>query len=442
MKFVVKRTPLRTATTALLLAAALSAPVSLAQRGHYQLHDAVLDAVNFDPRIEAAQADLAAAEKEIEIARGGYHPSVSAQAGAGKLDGDTEYQINVRQVVYDWGRVSSQVDSSRAESQLSSEQLKLARSTVAFDAANSYLSYTRNRQITAVYKDYLAALNRLIEVARERADRQFSSGVEVDRATLEKLRALQAQARHHGERESARREFLELTGKDPEHLTLLPPPELAVLDYYDNPAELEAAIALAPRVSAELAEVGKARAELALSKAQLLPQLNLEADWVRREFNQDIDSDVIVALRLRTDTYFGLSNLKQPQAARSRVQARDHQLRATRRELRRSLQQLGALEPALQARIKTLDKQLQGSQNVRTTYQQQFFAGLRDFDDLLAVTRDHFEAKRQQVELQTELLRLQYQVAADLGVLNHMLASKTEPDYKRNTSSTGPNYAD
>lgn len=242
---------------------------------------------------------------------------------------------------------------------------------------------------------------------------------------------MEAKARYRGSMEGGRRDFIELIGKDPEKLSLEKPPELPVLQYYKNQHELEQAIALAPRISAELAEVDKAKAELALSKAQLLPQLNLEADWIRREFNQDIDSDVIVALRLRTDTYFGLSNFRRPEAARSRVEARDHQLRATHRDLRRSLQQLEALQPALQTRLAALEQQIAGSSKIRETYKQQFFAGLRDFDDLLSVTRDHFDVRRQKIELHTELLRLQYQVAADFGVLKQMLVANSQDNYDK-----------
>lgn len=100
----------------------------------------------------------------------GYYPNFSGQVGVGKLDGDTEYQLNVRQVVYDWGRVSSKVDNSRAQSSLTSQKLKLARSTAAFETADTYLSYTQNRATVAIYEDYLRVLRQLVDVAEQRTE--------------------------------------------------------------------------------------------------------------------------------------------------------------------------------------------------------------------------------------------------------------------------------
>ena len=132
---------------------------------------------------------------------------------------------------------------------------------------------------------------------------------------------------------------------------------------------------------------------------------------------------MIVALRMRSETFAGFSNFRRPKIARHKVDARDYQLRSTRRELRRSIQQLTALEPALKSRISALEQQAEGAQQIISTYEEQFIAGLRDFDDLLAITRDHFDARRQAVDLKTELLHQQYRTAADFGVLQSMLLS-------------------
>ena len=392
------------------------------------LSDAISDAIDADPRVEAASAEHAASQAEITIARGGYLPSASLQAGVGDIDGETEYQINVRQMVYDWGRVASQVDSSRAENSLTSEKLRLAESNAAFDTADVFLSYVQTREAIAVYDDYIVVLDNLLKMAEKRTQGQFSSRVEVARAQVERSRALESRARYKGMMLSARQAFLEYTGNDPASLSLSAPPRLPVLDKFANTEIADKSIASAPRVMADKEEVSKARAELALRNAEIWPQLNLEADWVRRQFNEEVDTDVVVALRLRSETDFGFRSFRRPHAARSRLIAREHQVRATRRDLRRSLQQLSALQPALEARIVALEEQAVGSLQIMATYREQFIAGLRDFDDLLSVNRDHFDARRQKIELYTEMLRQQYQVASDFGVLNDMLIQQVQYD--------------
>lgn len=398
------------------------------ERDIYSLSDAIADAIGSDPRVAAARAEQSATEDEIAIAHGGYFPSVSAQAGVGDIDGETEYQLNVRQMLYDWGRVASQVGNSRAENSLASEKLRLVRANVAFDTADAFLSYVQAIKAISVYDEYIVALDDLLDIAEKRTQGHFSGRVEVDRAQVERSRALESQARYQGLMASARQELFEFTSKDPDSLNLIPPPRLPVLDQFASTAIVDESISSAPKVMADREEVVKARSELELRKAELWPQLNLEADWVRRQFNEEVDTDIIVALRLRSDTYFGLSNFRRPHAAQSRLVAREHQVRATRRDLRRSLQQLTALEPALEARIAALSQQSEGSLKIMDAYQQQFVAGLRDFDDLLSVNRDHFDARRQKVELHTELLRQQYQVASEFGVLNYMFTQQGQHD--------------
>ena len=413
-----------------LLAASISfadAP-PLSKDDGYSLSNAISDAINSDPRLKAARAEHTATQTEITIARAGYYPSVSVQAGVGDIDGETEYQLNVRQMVYDWGRVASQVDNSRAENNLTSEKLRLAQANAAFDTADAFLRYVQTKKAVSIYNDYIVVLNDLLQIAEKRTQGQFSSRVEVDRAQVEKSRALESRARYQGLMASAQQALFEYTGNNPENLSLTAPPRLPVLSIFANTAIVDKSISLAPQVMADKEEVGRARAELKLRKAELWPQLNLEADWVRRQFNEEVDTDVIVALRLRSETDFGLSSFRRPHAARSRLAAREHQVRATRRDLRRSLQQLSALQPALEARIAALGAQSEGSLQIMATYQQQFIAGLRDFDDLLSVNRDHFDARRQKIELYTELLRQQYQVASDFGVLNDMLAQQVHYD--------------
>ena len=396
---------------------------------NYSIGEAIGDAIGVDPRVDFARAETEAAETEIDLARGGYFPSVSAQAGVGDLAGETEYQLNMRQMLYDWGRVSSRVDASEAESLLSREKLRLTHATVAFDTADTYLSYHQSRSVASIFGEYIAELDSLIGIARQRAEGRFSSRVEVDRARLERARAVETRQRYRGWQAAAREDFLEFTGRDPGTLDLQFPPALPVLETYaDGNSDLDRHIKTSPRVTTELAEVEKARAEVELAEAELWPQLNLEADWIRREFNEAVDSDLIVALRVRSDTYLGLSNFRRPEAARHRLRARDHEVRTARREIRRSLQQLAAMQPALEARIDALGLQAQNSREITEVYQQQFLAGLRDFDDLLTVIRDGYEARRQQVELEAELLRQQYQVAADFGVLEAMLTGGADHD--------------
>ncbi|GAB3275348.1 TolC family protein [Parahaliea aestuarii] len=389
------------------------------------MSDAVLDTLSRDPRVQAAMMSVTAAWDQVEVARGGYLPQVTADVGVVGTEAHSQYQLNVRQMLYDWGRVSSEVQSSEAAGQLSRAELRIAESDTSLDAAVTYLSYLRGQSGDDIYREYAEVLARFERIAEARHQGRFSGVVEVDRARVERARAIEEQARYQGLAWSARRDFLVLAGEDPEQLDLETPHTLPVLRDYGDPQALESAILAAPLVGADLAELERAEAELELAEARRWPQINLEADWFRRDFNGLVDTDTSVALRLRSDSLFGARQLRQPRAARNRVSASRFQLDASKRDLRRGMQQLMAQEPSLLARIVALDDQIARSASIVETYEEQFLAGLRDFEELLSVTREHFSARRQRMELKLDLLQLQYQTAADLGVLTRLLLQES-----------------
>lgn len=407
----------------------LTLPTSCLAAGapSYSLGQAVVDALALDPRTSAAQLELDASETDISIAEGGHYPSFTAQAGS-RSEGFFEYNFNVTQKLYDWGRVSSQVDSSIASNNQNTEKLRQAVSETSNDIAKTYLDYQQAKDSSVVYRDYLTKLNQFLEVASLRAAKNFTGGEEIERVYLEHARASNILAGFEGQQQSARRDFMTLTGKDPDNSTLAPAPEFPLLKHYHDATSLNRAIEQSPSVKANLAEADKARAELELSKAKLLPQLNLEFDLRSREFNNRIVSDAIVAFRLRSDTYAGISNFLKPGAAQNRVESREYQMKASRRDLRRNLQQLASLQPTIENRMQALESQKKASERMMNIYQQQFLAGLKDFDSLLLVTRDHFDARRQQIQLRNELLATQYEVASNFGVFEQMLANSTIND--------------
>src|SRR5690606_31808193 len=148
----------------------------------YSVYDAVAEALRRDPRIQAARFNLEAADVDVNVARGGYYPQVTAEAGVDDGVTKTQYQVNVRQTLYDWGRVSSEVAGARAAGDRSSEELRLSQSDAALDAALTYLEYLRGRDVALVFEEYSEILGRFVRVAEARASNRFSGAVEVDRA--------------------------------------------------------------------------------------------------------------------------------------------------------------------------------------------------------------------------------------------------------------------
>ena len=147
---------------------------------------------------------------------------------------------------------------------------------------------------------------------------------------------------------------------------------------------------------------------------------------MRREIGGRMEEDAVIALRLRIDTFQGLSNFRRVESAGRQVEAARWEQRATRRELRRELTAWFEQHEVLGWRLESLEVQLRRAEEVAEAYHEQFEAGLRDIEDLLPIQRDMFDTERQIREVESQKVRLQYRVASRLGRLNEVLSSKVD----------------
>lgn len=173
------------------------------------------------------------------------------------------------------------------------------------------------------------------------------------------------------------------------------------------------------RKAAEDAEV--AEAKLRESKASLLPQVNLEASSLRREIGGRLENDSVVSLRLRMDTFEGLSNFRRPTAAQQHLESTRWTRDAMLRDIKRKLQTLFDTDDTLRWRQDSLVQQVRESGDVSGVYRDQFEVGRRDVIDLLNVQRERFEAERQLANLRFERKRVEYRAAAQVGLLGPLL---------------------
>ena len=132
--------------------------------------------------------------------------------------------------------------------------------------------------------------------------------------------------------------------------------------------------------------------------------------------------DAAVGLRLRFTPQQGLSSLQRPQLEEQRRAAALLAADAVGQDLQRLVSSLAAQDRALSARIEALSDQADQSRALGEVYREQFLVGRRDIQDLVGMETQYFESERQIVELTVERLRLQYRVAAQLGLMTPSLS--------------------
>ncbi|MBO9624079.1 MAG: TolC family protein [Sphingomonas sp.] len=383
------------------------------------LQDAVRKGLANNPEIRAGQAQEGAAQTDVTIAKGGYLPSLSASAGpqSVSLDG-LSYDVTASQMLHDWGRTRSAVESARADRRRISEKLRQKREEVALSIVEVYLDIlVTQRQVDAL-QAHIADLDGIRQMTVARAEGHYADRSEPERSTLELARAREQLAIEQGALENARNEYLLLVGEEPEDLSDPVPASVAA---YAERNDLAKLIQASPGYKVAGEDVHTAQAQLREARASMLPQLNLEGSLMRREVGGIPREDSMIALRFRSNLQGGLTSFLKPKGAEQRVQAAVWSEQTVARDLRREVQTLFEQAEMLRTRVQALEAQVDASTALGDTYLEQFRVGRRDLIEVLNNRRERFEARRQLTGARIDLLRVQYRAAAKLGLIGQLL---------------------
>ncbi len=383
------------------------------------LQEAVRLGLENNPDVRAARLDTEAAKTEVKVARNGYYPTLSASAGPRNFGfGDVTYDVTASQMLYDWGRTGGRVDNARAVERQAGADARARMDDAALDIVEIYLDLLLSERLISADRRFTDALASVAEMTEARASGGYSDLAEPERARLELARARERTAQDEGTQRDLRNQFLLLVGTPPADLQ---EPTIHDAQIQQASATMDEAVAQAPAYQKSVEDTRIAQARVREARASLRPQLNLEANTLRRDLGGRAQSDTMVGLRFRMDTMQGLSSFQRSDAARQRLESARWRTGAVEREIRRDVQNMLDQIELLDARLETLDRQVESSGTLGGLYQEQFQVGRRDVIDLLNVQRESFEAERQAATVRIELLRLRYRIGARLGFLDRLV---------------------
>jgi outer membrane protein, adhesin transport system len=387
------------------------------------LPDAVHLGLARHPEVRSSMAEVDQANTQLDISKAGYYPRFEASAGPeSAIYGDLGYNLTASQMIYDWGRVESQVETASASLRQQMEALLVVREDAALDICETYLDVLDAQQRIEAVRRHIARVDELNQLIRHRAGSGYSDSSEQGRAELELARAQEQLLIEQGSLQDARQQYQELIGTPPSELQQ--PRTATFAKHLAASGVLDRAITRAPLYRQAWEKKTVEEAKVREADAARLPQLNLEGSLMRREIGGQMTDDSVIALRIRMDAFQGLSNFQRPKAARQRLEAANWNIDSMRRDIRRKVLSLTENESIIQWRERSLAEQIKNAQDVANAYREQFIVGLRDMTDLLGIQKEYFEAERQAITLQSEHQRVQYRAAAQLGLLVPLLENR------------------
>lgn len=389
------------------------------------LEEAIMAGLAIDPALRSAESEIARADQDIKVARSGYLPNVQVSVGPeNSFVGDLGYEIRASQVLYDWGRVGSDIDSATAEQRRRMHDLRQVREESALDIAELYLDMLSSRQRVRAAGEHLRRIGDVQDLAEERSAAGFADRADTDRAALEVDRALEQRAIEQGALRDLAMQYQQVVGRLPHDLAS--PEPLGLLAELRDIERRAILLSAAPEMLKRQEDISVARAELDGNRASFWPQLNLEGSMLRREIGGDLEDDATIGLRLRMDAFQGLSNFQRAEGSRQRVEAARWNLRSGRRDLERQIVSLLDQDEVMAWREESLQQQLARTGELAELYRDQFQAGQRDITDLLSIEVEHFEAQRQLIDLRLNREKLGYRAASQVGVLAELILRRLE----------------
>lgn len=390
------------------------------------LEQAVRLAVEWHPSISEAIGTLYQQAEGINVAQAGYYPQIAGGIKGGYnsgYGGDASSQsvsISLKQMLYDFGKVSNAVEAARAKAARSQAGILLAIDQVGRDTAFAYVEVQRYQHLLEIARQQIRGIGDIVELARQRSDLGASTRSDV----------VQAQSRAEGGMATLQ-EFKAQYARWQTTLTNLlgrqAPPQVSeaftpALNEACNASVISDAL---PAVLQAAAQRTQAQAELAQAKAEAYPTLSLQPS-----FNQYLDNNyddqnpaidrtqVGVFLNLEVPIYQGGAISARSRAAGYALTAADSAEDAARLQARQGLGEAQAQTSGLRRRLNSLEYRQNSITEARELYGRQYLElGTRPLLDLLNAEQEIHQSRFDLANTQADLRRLQIDCLYNSGAL-------------------------
>ena len=383
----------------------------------YNLQQVVDMAVAHYPPIRDAMASVGEQQAGIDVARAGYYPTVQVGVNAGYqgvYGAAPAATASVSQMVYDFGKTKSAVDSAQSNVYTSQLQVRAETDRVAMQAATAAIELQRYTALEAGAQSQLDAVTNLLELAKKRSalgasnradPAQAEARVAAAQATLDAMRSQVSQYRTR---------LGTLIGR--------PVPQGGVVISQDVLKQAVSGIRPevedAVNVQLAMSMKGTATADLAQAKAQMKPTVQLQAGVNQylggksRNYGPGGHS-FMVTIGVTHNIFEGGARTARVRGASEALRGADERIRTERLQAEDERRVYEDQMTSLSSRMATLDARKASIVETQKLYKQQYLSlGNRSLLDLLNSEAEVFQAKSDQINARHDLW------AAEVGYIN------------------------
>ena len=379
---------------------------------------AVQLAVAWHPAISESIGQLYQQNDYVTVARAGYYPQIRAGLNSGYDSGLTgngqsqAFTLSLSQMLYDFGKVDSAVNS--AEAKLSGRQASvlLAIDQVARDTAFAVIELQRYQALLVISKAQVKGLTAIADLAQKRSDMGASTRSDLIQTRSRVEAAVATQLQYTALYNRWRSTLSSLLGSQTSvSVSNGVPPSLSQSCQGVNADEV-----MTPSLLIAQAQQVDALAQIALAKAEGLPTVSLDPSATQYLDSNNDDGTLGGRDRTRYGIYLNVEMpLYQGGAINARKSAAGQALRtaqaandAARLAVRQGLLEAKDQTSSLEQRLTTLDFRERSISETRDLYRQQYLElGTRPLLDLLNAEQEIHQAAMDRANTTADLHRLE-----------------------------------
>jgi TolC family type I secretion outer membrane protein len=400
------------------------------------LREALVNAYQTNPDLEASRALLRATDELVPQALAGYRPSLFLNGGleaargnigrgnrSGGLDASQssnrtskQVSLSVRQNLYAGGSTAAGV--RQAENQVSAERANLisTEQQVLLAAITAYTDVWRDKSVLDLALNNEQRLRRQLRATRDR----FEVG-EVARTDVAQAEARLSRARADIETAKAnlaasQAQYRQVIGSDPGVLEDPQPAE-------GLPPNLEQALAIAannPDIINATYSLAAAREAVDVAYGTILPSLDLESDLSYADqpnSTQPWQDEASIGLNLTIPLYQGGSEYSQIRQAREQALQIRSNLASSQRSVRENVSRTWDQVYAARAAIRSFQDEVKANRIALEGVQQEALVGSRTVLDVLDAEQELFTSQVNLVRARRDYVVVTYQLKAAIGEL-------------------------
>ncbi|MGE7956751.1 TolC family outer membrane protein [Pseudomonas sp. NPDC089530] len=399
------------------------------------LTEAIQSTLDNHPELRASQDSRLSADEDIKVAKGGFYPSLDANAGYGRGYSDntttraqgnhhtetltyTQSELRLRQMLFDGFSTANEVGRTRSVSNSRAYYTRGTAESLALRTIEVYLEVLKRRELVTLAKNNLQAHLRVNDQIGLRSERGVGSTADLDQSKARRALAENNYDTAQVDLADAEASFFSAVGRMPDELESLPSVRGELPG--SLPDARQSMLENNPYLKSAQADVQAAESQYEVAKSPFYPRFDAEAavganDNVQGDKGHDNEWRVGVVMNY---------NLLRGGSDKARLQSNAHKINQAMDIRNNALRMLNenitlAWNAMVNAKKQTpaAREYAETTTRVRAAYQDQFGLGQRTLLDLLDSENELYNANRRYTEVRYTEEFSMYRVLANMGEL-------------------------